>query len=148
MKNKQLNCRIEKPPSRQFVITLNVPESAIIRIEALDRSGERYDVPDSELALLVGDYVVEDLHPVGELACLPGLHDVSGDFEIDDCEGEFDEDLGPVAVRGGESHRLISGEARKFLLGHLLRQRLLGRQCWDQFPPHWEIVFSVSLLLH
>jgi hypothetical protein len=148
MKNQQPGCQISKPPSRQFVITLNVPESAIIRIEALDRSGQRHDVPDSELALLAGDYVVEDLQPVGGLACLPELHDESGDFELDDCEDGFDEDMEPVAVQGGEGHRLIPREARTFLLGHLLRQRFLRRQCWDQFPPHWEIVFSVRTLLH
>jgi len=148
MKNQQPDCQASSPQTRQLIITLNVPESAIIKIEALDRFGKRYDVPDSEVASLAGDYVVEDLHPVGELACLSGLHGVSGNFELDDFEDELDEDLGPVVARGGESRRLIPGEARTFILGHLLRQRFLKNRCWDQFPPHWEIVFSVRHLLN
>ena len=148
MKNKQPDCQTGKPQSRQLIITLNVPESSIVRIEGLDQSGERYDVPDTEFASLAGDYVVEDLRPVSEHAYFSGFYDEGEDFELDDCEDEFDGGLGPVAARNAESRRLIPSQARTLILDHLLRQRFLKRLGREQFLPHWEIVFSVRVLLH
>jgi len=148
MKTKQADCQASRRQSRQLIITLNVPESAIIKIEALDQSGQRYDVPDGELASLVGDYIVEGLHPVEETAGFPGLHDVDGDFELCDFEDEFDAELGPVVYHGVENRRLIPRDTRKLVLGHLLHQSLPNRGCWDELPPYWEIVFSMRMLLH
>lgn len=148
MKNQQSDRRTGTPRSTQIIVTLNVPESAIIRIEGLDNSGQRYDVPDSEFASLVGEYVVEDLRPVEEHGYFSGLYDEGGNFELDDCEEEFDGGLEPAAMRNAESRRLIPREARKLILGQLLRQKFLAGRCQEQVLPHWEIIFSMRALLH
>jgi len=58
MKNQQP--QLDGIERRQMIITLNIPESTIVRIEALDKSGRRYDVQGGEFAALITDYEVEE----------------------------------------------------------------------------------------
>ncbi len=88
-----------------MIITLNIPESTIVRIEALDKSGRRYDIPGGEFAALIGDYEVEDLHPLPDYG--NGFQDEDDYFELDDSESEFDGNPEPAAGCMAESRRLI-----------------------------------------
>ena len=148
MEDQQLDCQSSMSQSWQLIITLNVPESAIIKIEALDQSGKRYDVPESGLGALVGEYEVAALHPVDEPDDFFEFHDANDDFELDDDIEEFGDDLGPVAVRRTGSRRLITRQTKMSILGHLLQQKFLRSRCEDACPSHWEVVLSVRMAMN
>jgi len=118
------------PETRQLVITLSVPDSDIIKVEALNKSGKRHKLPDEEFATLVGDDDVEDLLPVLEQAYVAGFSDANGDvFESGESgEESDDDDLEQVVVRGVVSRRLIRRGVRKLILGRLVKRELLRKQ--------------------
>jgi hypothetical protein len=149
MKSQRQDCQrpdCQTTERKQLIITLNLPESAIIRIEALDDSGARYDVPAGEFSTLIGDYEMEDLHPLPQPAFGPEFYAADGYFELDDCESELDDDPEPVAGCMAESRRLILQEAGMRALDRLLKQRF--REFQDRSLAYWEVVLSLRMRLN
>jgi hypothetical protein len=144
MKNQQP--QLDGIERRQMIITLNIPESTIVRIEALDKSGRRYDVQGGEFAALITDYEVEALHPLPQPAY--GFEDEDDDFELEDFESEFDRDPEPAAGCMAESRRLIPQEVGMRALDRLLKQRFLKKLYQDRSLAYWEVVLSVRMLLN
>ncbi|HET7085552.1 MAG TPA: hypothetical protein VFI23_12325 [Rhizomicrobium sp.] len=145
MENKHRGCDTNRPQGRQLIITLSVPESALIKVEAVDKTGERHDVSEREYAALAGDYEVEDLHAPDELNYLSVLGAASSDFELDDDEEEFEDDMEPAVVRIPGSCRFIPPEARMAVLVHKLRQIFLIKRSQDHNLPRWVLTVRMSL---
>jgi hypothetical protein len=108
----------------QLLITLSGPNSDVVRVETLDKSGTKHDVPDDDFAALAGDNDVEDLLPVLEEAYMAGFSDASSDvFESDDSESDA-HDLEKAVIRGDATQRLIRRGVRKLILARLLKREL------------------------
>jgi len=148
MKIQPQGCQGDKIERRQMIITLNIPESTIVRIEALDKSGRRYDVQGGEFAALIGDYEVEDLYPLPQPDYGDGFQDADDYFELEDCESEFDGYPEPAAGCMAESRRLIPQEIGMRGLDRLLKQRFLKKLYQERSLAYWEVVLSVRMLLH
>jgi len=140
MKDQLPSAHIESPESKQLVIVLSFPQDEIIRVEAFDESGKRYDLLDRETAALIGNYDVEDLLQATEHVM--EFCDANGDFEFDDNDDEFEDDLDPAAFRRAESRRFIRREVRKFILAQLLRHEVLRARLENYNPAQWEILFG------
>jgi hypothetical protein len=114
--------------STQVVLTLS-PESEIIKVEILEKSGNRHELGVQDFASLAGDDDVEGLFPVLEQAYEAGFSDANGDvFESDDSKEANDDDFERMVVRGVASRRLIRRGVRRLILGRLIRRELLRKQ--------------------
>ena len=140
MKDQLPSAHIESPESKQLVIVLSFPQDEIIRVEAFDESGKRYDLLDRETAALIGNYDVEDLLLATEHVM--EFCDANGDFEFDDSDDEFEDELDPAAFHRAESRRFIRREVRKFILAQLLRHEVLRARLENYNPAQWEILFG------
>ena len=111
----------------QLLITLSGPESDVVRVETLDKSGKKRELPADDFATLVGDHDVEDLLPVLEQAYMAGFADASRDvFDPDDeRHHETDQDdIEMAVVRGVASQRLIRRGVRRLILARLLKREI------------------------
>jgi hypothetical protein len=124
VKDRQIISPVKNPEGRMLMLTLSVRADEILRVESFDEYGNKYDVPDVELAALVGDYEIEDLLSVLEQVCVYRYFDEEDNFDFDDTEIKFDNDLEPVVVGRIASHRLIRNGIKKLIL-----RRLLARAC-------------------
>jgi len=114
--------------STQVVLTLS-PESEIIKVEILEKSGNRHELGVQDFASLAGDDDVEGLFPVLEQAYEAGFSDANGDvFESDDSNEANEDDFERMVVRGVASRRLIRRGVRRLILGRLIRRELLRKQ--------------------
>ncbi|HET7085129.1 MAG TPA: hypothetical protein VFI23_10185 [Rhizomicrobium sp.] len=121
---------------KQLLITLSGPDSEVVRVESLDRSGRKQTLRDEDLAILFGDHDVEDLFPVLEQAYMAGFSDASSDvFGSDDSEeSEDDGELENAVARGVASRKLIRRGVRKLILARLLKRELLRKQALRPAP--------------
>jgi hypothetical protein len=114
--------------STQVVLTLS-PESEIIKVEILDKSGNRHELGIQDFASLAGDDDVEGLFPVLEQAYEAGFSDANSDvFESDDSKEGNEDDFERMVVRGVASRRLIRRGVRRLIFSRLIRRELLRKQ--------------------
>ena len=116
----------------QLLITLSASDSDVVRVETLDKTGKKRDLPDDDFATLMGDQDVEDLLPVLEQAYMAGFADASTDvFESEDDESHREaeqDDIETAVIRGVASQKLIRRGVRKLILARLLKRELLRKQ--------------------
>lgn len=106
--------------TKELVLTLSSPDGEVVKIEMLNKSGQRTQLSEEELAELAGED--EDVSP--EEAYAAGITDASkeGEFEFDD-EGSADEEaLERFILREMVARQLLRRGARGFIL-HRLRKR-------------------------
>jgi hypothetical protein len=137
---------IKKPEGRKLMLTLSVHAGEILRVESVDEYGEKYDVPDVELAALVGDYDVEELLSALEQICVYRYYDEDDNFDFDDTEIKFDDDLKPVVVGRIVSHRLIRDGIKKLILRRLLAR--VSDTERSQTAAHWQAAFVNGRTYH
>ena len=83
-RNLQVTHRAEKKQigTRELVLTLGVPDAEVIKVELLEKSGQRRELSEEEFAELAGENDGEDISP--EEAYAAGINDVTEDeFELD-----------------------------------------------------------------
>lgn len=131
MQQPQAATRTRTETATRLLITLSGPEGDVVRVETLDKSGEKRELPTDDFATLVGDHDVEDLLPVLEQAYMAGFADANGDvFESDD-EGAGEtgqDDLQTAVIRGVASQKMIRRGVRKLILARLLKRELMRKR--------------------
>jgi hypothetical protein len=108
--------------TKELVLTLSGPNGDVVKIETLEKSGQRHEMSDEEFAALAsGDDAAEDL----EAAYAAGVADANEhEFELDEGdEEEFERILGD-----GEGRKLFRRELRRLVLRGLLRSAMLRRR--------------------
>lgn len=115
----------------QLLITLGAPDSDVICVESVDKSGRKHEMSTGDFATLVHDDDVVDLLPVLEEAYMAGFADASSDvFEPDDAgqHGESEGALEQAVIRGVASQRLIRRGVRRLILARLLKRELMRKR--------------------
>jgi hypothetical protein len=120
--------------TREVVVTLSTANGNVVKIEKLEKSGQRHQVSDEELAVLIGEDEMDDLGSVLEEAYVAGIGDAIGEAPAEEAadeeseEGEADEVFGDFMFRLLARHHLVRRGIRRLVL-----RRVLGRE-----PPQRE----------
>src|SRR4026209_64642 len=64
---------------REVVVTLSIANGNVVKIEKLEKSGQRHQIPEEELAVLIGEDEMDDLGSVLEEAYVAGVGDAIGE---------------------------------------------------------------------
>lgn len=105
----------------ELVLTLSVPDGEVVKVEMLDKSGQRSKLSEEALADLAGEDE-EVISP--EEAYAAGIADASkeDEFELDEQGGLDEEALERFILREMIARQLLRRGVRRFLL-HRLRKR-------------------------
>lgn len=116
--------RQRKPTAtRDLVLTLSVPEGDVVKVEMLDKSGQRRELSEEEFADLAGEDE-EEISP--EEAYAAGITDAGeeDDFELNE-EGAADEEaLERFILRDMIARQLIRRGVRRFILRRLHKREM------------------------
>ena len=109
--------------TRQLVLTLGVADGGVIKVEKLEKSGQRHEVSDEEFAALAGEDGVE-LGAALEEAYTAGITDAINDelSEEEEDEEEEEEILRRFILRRAAGRQLLRRGVRRLIL-----RRLIGR---------------------
>jgi hypothetical protein len=110
--------------TRELVLTLSIPEGEVVKVETLDKSGQRHELSEEEFAALAGEDDAEDISP--EEAYAAGITDSSGGgFELE--EDDDEEEIERSVLRDMVTRQLLRRGVRRFIL-----RRLRGRDLMRQ----------------
>ena len=114
------------PPeeTEQIVLTLNPKKGEILRVEKLDKSGQRHEVSEEELAALVGEEEREELEAAIEEAYATGVTDALGDEDEDEDEDEAEESLRQLILGRAVGRQLLRRGVRRLILRRALQRQL------------------------
>ena len=117
----------ESSETRQIVLTLSVPGGDVLKVEKIDKAGQRRPMPEAEFAALAGDDDAEDLGAVLEGAYTAGISDALDDEMSDEDEGSDDEEeiIRRFMMRRSAGRQLLRGGMRKLILRRRLRRDLV-----------------------
>ena len=127
-RNLQVTHRPEKKQigTRELVLTLGVPDAEVIKVEMLEKSGQRRELSEEEFAELAGENDGEDISP--EEAYAAGITDVSDDeFELDPEGGGEDEEIERFVLRRLVARQLLRRGVRRLILRRLRRREAIRR---------------------
>jgi hypothetical protein len=113
----------KKQPQTQIVLTLAGSNGDVVKVERLEKSGERHEISDHELVVLVGDEDSEDIGTVLEEAYSAGLTDAL-DHEMDE-EREEQEIFRRLKQAAGR--QLLRRSVHGFILRRIFRRELQHR---------------------
>src|SRR5215471_13288858 len=106
----------------QVVVTINASMGKVVRVEKIDKAGERQELPEEEWAKLVGDDEVEEIEAALEEAFEAGVAAaLSEEYEDEDYEDDEETALRRLLV--GELQRRRPVQRR--ILQRLLMKRVL-----------------------
>jgi len=119
--------------TRQIVLTLAAPDGDVIKIEKLEKSGQRREVTDEEFADLAGEDAV-DWGAALEHAYTAGIEDALKDelSEHDEDEQEEEEILRRFILKRAAGRQLLRRGVRKLILRRALHRQLAGRQAHSE----------------
>jgi hypothetical protein len=107
---------------KEIVLTLAAPNGEVIKIETLERSGQRRELTDEEFADLAGDDAI-DLTTALEHAYATGIADAFQD-ELGEDDEDVDDILRRFIFKIAAGRQLLRRGAHKLVLGRALhRQR-------------------------
>jgi hypothetical protein len=121
----------ETSETRQVVLTLSVPGGEVIKIEKLDKNGQRQPMPEEEFSALAGDDDAEDLGAVLEGAYSAGISDALNDEiseEEEDSEEDEEELIRRFMLRRAAGRQMLRAGLRKFILRRRLRREVIQRR--------------------
>jgi hypothetical protein len=127
-RNLQVTHRPEKKQigTRELVLTLSVPDDEVIKVEMVEKSGQRRELSEEQFAELVGENDGEDISP--EEAYAAGITDVTEDeFELDDEGGGEDEEIERFVLRKLVARQLLRRGVRRLILRRLRRRESIRR---------------------
>jgi len=111
--------------TKELVLTLSVPDGEVIKVETLEKSGQRKELAEEEFAALAGEDEGEDISP--EEAYAAGIADAGEDeFEFDE-EGD-EEEIERFVLREMVARQLLRRGVRRFILGRLRKRQLMRRK--------------------
>lgn len=119
----------EETEQLQFVVTLSAPKGEVVKVEKIERPGQRRELSEEEFAQLAGEDEVEDLAAALEEAYAAGINDALG--EDDEEEDEDDEE--EIALRRfilgrAAGRQLLRRGVRRLILRRALRRELFRRR--------------------
>ena len=107
---------------KEIVLTLAGPDGEVIKIETLERSGQRRELTDEEFSEFAGEDAI-DLTAALEHAYATGIADAFQD-ELDEDEEDVEEILRRFIFKIAAGRQLLRRGAHKLVLGQALhRQR-------------------------
>ena len=115
--------------TRELVLTLSMANGNVVKIEKLEKSGQRHQVTDEELATLIGEDEMDELGSVLEEAYVAGVGDAIGEQPAEEAsdeelEGdEADDVFGDFMFRLLARHHLVRRGIRRLVL-----RRVLGHE--------------------
>jgi len=115
----------------QVVMTIKGPKGKIVRIEKIDKSGKRHEMPQEEWAKLVGEDELDEIEDALEQAFEAGIAALLGEEFEDDTTYEDDEEkmfrrlliAGLLTRRRPVQRRIL----HRLLAGRFLRRRVMKR---------------------
>jgi len=128
-RNLQVTHRPEKKQSgtRELVLTLSVQDDEVIKVEMLDKSGQRRELSEEEFAELAGETDGEGISP--EEAYAAGITDVTEDeFELDPEGAGDDEEIERFVLRKLVAHQLLRRGVRRLILRRLRRREVIRQR--------------------
>jgi len=113
--------------TEQLVFTLGAGGGEILKVEKIDKSGQRRELNEEEAAALTGGEEVDDLEAGLEEAYGAGILDALGE---DDEEGEDEEEtaLRRLVLARLLGRRMVRRGLRRLILRRALRRQILERR--------------------
>ena len=110
--------------TKELVLTLSVPDGEVIKVEMLDKSGQRKELSEEEFADLISEDE-EEISP--EEAYAVALADVSDEdeFELDEEGGADEEALERFILREMIARQLLRRGVRRFILRRLRKREMI-----------------------
>jgi hypothetical protein len=112
--------------TKELVLTLSVPDGEVIKVETLEKSGQRKELSEEQFAAFAGEDEGEDISP--EEAYAAGIADAGEDeFEFDE-DGGDEEEIERFVLREMVARQLLRRGVRRFILRRLRRRELMRQQ--------------------
>jgi|SRR5215469_2595166 len=110
--------------TKELVLTLSIPGGEVVKVEMLDKSGQRKELSEEEFADLAGEDE-EEISP--EEAYAAGIADASEDdeFELDEQGSAGEEALERFVLREMIARQLLRRGVRRFILSRLRKRQLI-----------------------
>jgi hypothetical protein len=125
-KKKYRNLQVARRPkskatdTKELVLTLSIPDGEVLKVETLEKSGQRHELSEEEFAALAGEDDAEDVSP--EEAYAAGITDGSdAGFELDE-EGDDEEEIERSILREMVTRQLLRRGVRRFILRRLRKR--------------------------
>lgn len=119
--------------TKELVLTLSIPGGEVVKVEMLNKSGQRTQLSEEEFAELAGED--EEVSP--EEAYAAGITDAGDEdeFELDD-EGSVNEEaLERFILREMVARQLLRNGVRRFILHRLRKRETIRRQSRARSEP-------------
>jgi hypothetical protein len=110
----------------QIVLTLSPTKGEVLKVERIERSGQRHELSDDEFAALAGEDEREDLEAALEEAYAVGVSDALGGEEEDEDEEDEEGALRQLILGRAVGRQLLRHGLRRLILRRALRRQLLG----------------------
>ena len=122
--------------TKELVLTLAASNGEVIKIEKLEKSGQRHEVSDEEFAALAGDGATE-LGAALEEAYSAGITDAINNELSEDEEDEAEEEeiLRRFILRRAAGRQLLRRGVRRFILHRLIRRGAMQRHAASMGNP-------------
>jgi len=110
--------------TKELVLTMSVPDGEVVKVEMLDKSGQRKELTEEEFAALAGEDDGEEISP--EEAYAAGIADSSEDeFELE--ENGDEEEIERFVLREMVARQLLRRGVRRFILRRLRRRGMMRK---------------------
>jgi hypothetical protein len=111
--------------TKELVLTLSIPDGEVVKVETLEKSGQRQELSEEAFAELAGEDEGEEISP--EEAYAIGITDASED-ELEFDETGDEEEIERFILREMVARQLLRRGVRRFILRRLHRRGLIRQQ--------------------
>jgi hypothetical protein len=129
--------------TKELVLTLSIPGGEVVKVEMLDKSGQRSALSEEEFADLAGEDE-EDISP--EEAYAAGIADASEEeeFELDAAGGADEEAFERFILREMIARQLLRRGVRRFILRRLGKRQAIRAQARSARKPAQEAGYKAQ----
>ena len=111
--------------TKELVLTLSVPDGEVVKVETLEKSGERHELSEEQFVELAGED--EDDEISLEEAYVARIADATEEDPLDE-EGSDDEEVERFILREMVTRQLLRRGVRRFILRRLRRRELIRQR--------------------